>query len=36
MIKYIDPNIERKSKIIKNSIDTIPETNIPLPLFNRD
>ena len=31
MIKYIDPNIERKSKIIKNSIDTIPETNIPLP-----
>ena len=31
MIKYIDPNIERKSKIIKNSIDTIPETNLPLP-----
>jgi len=31
MIKYIDPNIERKSKIVQNSIDVISETNIPLP-----
>ncbi len=31
MIKYIDPNIERKSKIVENSIDVIPETSIPLP-----
>ena len=31
MIKYIDPNIERKSEIIRDSIDTIPKTNIPLP-----
>ena len=31
MIKYIDPNIKRKSEIVKNSIDVIPETSIPLP-----
>jgi len=31
MIKYIDPNIERKSEIIRDSINTIPKTNIPLP-----
>ena len=31
MIKYIDPNIERKSEIVKNSLDLIPETTIPLP-----
>ena len=31
MIKYIDPNIERKSEIIRDSINTIQETNIPLP-----
>ena len=31
MIKYVDPNIERKSKIIEDSLDVIPETNIPLP-----